>query len=79
LTPAKERGEDLGGFELLQRFEVIFAAKECATIFPFRTTNVSGPIVVHVIWRFCIPANAGVVTFDALLLQGELSARLCKL
>jgi hypothetical protein len=38
-----ERGEDLGGFELLQRFGVIFAAKECATIFPFRTTNVSVP------------------------------------
>jgi hypothetical protein len=43
LTPAKERGEDLGGFELLQRFGVIFAAKECATIFPVRTTNVSVP------------------------------------
>jgi len=28
---------------LLQRFGVIFAEKECATIFPFRTTNVSVP------------------------------------
>jgi hypothetical protein len=38
-----------------------------------------GPSVVHVICRFRIPANVGVVSFDAPLLQGELSARLCKL
>jgi hypothetical protein len=47
--------------------------------FPVPHDERVGPSVVHIIWRFCIPANVGVVTFDALLVQGELSARLGKL